>query len=338
MIGFLQVYGYKDSGSPTGWNIGTVPQQLISSFLNIGTIIGVLLTTMWGKYFGRRSAIWLASLISFVAAGLQVGTTNLIGLYFGRILIGVSNGFYITFANVYTAEVSPAHLRGAIVSFFGIWVSIGSILGAVANNFSKDLISKHSYQIPLASLFVIPTFLSLVVIFIPESPRWLLVQGRSGEAKRALERLRGASFRGREHLLEEEFEEMQQGIHEEKEMASTSSIRDMFRGTDLRRTLLCFAVILSHSSSGLWLIIAYGVSLHSPWLAPGVPGLTTRADVLLPDGWCRQTFPSDCPEERMRPLWGVLWHISSTELHGASVHDAHRSLHGGAMHAGDCRS
>lgn len=261
MVGFLQVYGYKDAKAPGGWNIGTVPQQLISSFLNIGTIIGVLLTTVWARYFGRRTAIWLASLVSFVAAGLQVGTTNLTGLYFGRILIGVSNGFYITFANVYTAEASPAHLRGAIVSFFGIWVSIGSILGAVANNFSKDLISKHSYQIPLASLFVIPTFLSLVVVFIPESPRWLLVQNRAGEAKRALERLRGNSFRGREYLLEEEFEEMRQGIQEEKETASTSSVRDMFRGTDLRRTLLCFGVILSHSSSGLWLIIAYGVSL-----------------------------------------------------------------------------
>jgi MFS family permease len=260
MVGFLEVYGYRDQKAKIGWNIATAPQQLISSFLNIGTIIGVILTATWARYYGRKPAIWIASIISFIGVGVQVGTTNLVGLYFGRILIGISNGFYITFANVYTAEVSPAHLRGAIVSFFGIWVSTGSILGAVANNSSKDLNNRHSYQIPLASLFAIPLFLSIAVMFIPESPRWLLIQNRSDEARASLERLRGDSFGGRSELLEEEFQEMKRGIEEEKELASNSSVRDMFRGTDLRRTILCFAVILSHSSSGVWLLISYAVS------------------------------------------------------------------------------
>lgn len=127
MTGFLRVYGYEDPDSRTGWNIKTVPQQLISSMLQIGTICGVLLTHLFGRYFGRRPAIWAASLVSFIAAGVQVGTTTLVGLYFGRLLIGASNGFFITFANIYTSEVSPSHLRGAIVSLFGIWVSIGTL-------------------------------------------------------------------------------------------------------------------------------------------------------------------------------------------------------------------
>jgi len=259
MPGFLQVYGYPDKTAPTGYNIATVPQQLISSFLNVGTIIGVILTATWARYLGRRPAIWFGSALSFVAAGLQVGTTSLVGLYLGRILIGVSNGFFITFANVYTAEASPAHLRGAIVSFFGVWVSTGSILGALANNFSNNLNNKLSYQIPLASLFAIPTFLSIIIFFIPESPRWLLVHNRRDEARHALQRLRGNSFRNQPGLFEEEFQEMLRGIEEEKELASGSSFMDMFRGADLRRTFLCYAVILSHTSSGLWLVVAYGV-------------------------------------------------------------------------------
>jgi len=258
MDGFLQVYGYPLPNHK--YNIATVPQQLISSFLNVGTIIGVVLTAAWAHFYGRRSAIWVGSVLSFAAAGLQVGTTTLVGLYFGRIIIGLSNAFFITFANVYTAEASPAHLRGAIVSFFGLWTSLGGILGAVADNASKDLNSKLAYQIPLASLFAVPAFLSVMVLFIPESPRWLLVHDRPHEARRALERLRGNSFRDRPELLEEEFQEMLRGIEEEKELGSSSSVSDMFKGTDLRRTLLCYAVILSHSSSGIWLIIAYGVS------------------------------------------------------------------------------
>ena len=100
MTGFLRVYGYKDPKSKRGWNIETTPQQLISSFLQIGTIIGVLLTHYFGRYYGRRPGIWAATIVSFIAAGVQVGTTSLIGLYFGRLLIGMSNGFFITFANM----------------------------------------------------------------------------------------------------------------------------------------------------------------------------------------------------------------------------------------------
>lgn len=335
MVGFLKVYGYEDPKAPTGYNIATGPQQLISSFLNIGTIIGVILTATWGKYFGRKPAIWFATIISFVAAGLQVGTTNLTGLYFGRILIGVSNGFYITFANVYTAEASPAHLRGAIVSFFGIWVSIGSILGAIANNFSQTLKSKLSYQIPLACFFAIPTFLSIVVFFVPESPRWLLIHNRHEEARRALEQLRGKSFAGQPELLEEEFQEMKRGIEDEKELSSSSSVKDMFRGPDLRRTILCYSVILSHSSSGVWLVIGYGVRLS----ALRIVALANEfgKDVLFPNGRSQQALPSNDSQERLRLSRSHLRHHSVPEVPGSTTNDVNRTQYPGPLHVRDGR-
>lgn len=55
--------------------------------------------------------------------------------------------------------------------------------------------------------------------------------------------------------------EMSRGIEEEKELASAGAFYDMFKGTDLRRTIICFGTILSHAAAGLWLIIGYGVSV-----------------------------------------------------------------------------
>ncbi|RFU31066.1 hypothetical protein B7463_g5294, partial [Scytalidium lignicola] len=256
MTGFLQVFGYKDPTRPSGYNIHTKPQQLISSFLNVGTIIGTILTGPFAHRFGRKPAIWLACVVSLVACGVQVGSTSLGGLYAGRIILGLSNGFFITFSNVYAVEAAPPHLRGILVSFFGFWVNIGSILGAVADNYTKNKINKLSYQIPLASLFAIPTLLAFFMIFVPESPRWLLLQGREAEARHSLERLRGTSLTP--DLLDEEFVEMQRGIEEEKELSGSASLYDMFKGTDLRRTFLCVIAIASHAASGIWFIISYG--------------------------------------------------------------------------------
>jgi sugar porter (SP) family MFS transporter len=256
MVGFLKVFGYKDPKVPSGWNINTKPQQLISSFLNVGTIIGTIGTAPFAHKFGRKPAIWLASVVSLVACGIQLGATSLSGLYAGRIILGLANGFFITFSNVYTVEAAPPHLRGILVSFFGFWVNIGSILGAVADNYSQKRTDKLSYQIPLASLFAIPVILSIFIIFVPESPRWLLLLNRPAEARKSLERMRGGSLT--KELLDEEFVEMQRGIEEEKELSSSASIKDMFKGTDLRRTLLCVLAIASHAASGIWFIISYG--------------------------------------------------------------------------------
>ncbi|OAL34555.1 hypothetical protein AYO20_06185 [Fonsecaea nubica] len=260
MIGFLEVFGYKDPKVKSGWNINTKPQQLISSFLNVGTIVAVLLGGPFAHRFGRKPAIWIASLISMVACGVQVGANSLAGLYAGRILLGLGNGWFILFSNVACVEYAPPQHRAVLASFFGFWVNLGSILGAVADNYSKNLHSRLAYQIPLASLFAIPFLLSIFMFFVPESPRWLLMHNRPEEARRALERLRGRSLKP--ELINEEFIEMQRGIEQEKELASSASVLDMFKGTDRRRTILAAGAIASHAASGVWFTISYSTFFY----------------------------------------------------------------------------
>ncbi|OAP55200.1 hypothetical protein AYL99_10900 [Fonsecaea erecta] len=260
MIGFLEVFGYKDPKVKSGWNINTKPQQLISSFLNVGTIVAVLLGGPFSHRFGRKPAIWVAAVVSMVACGVQVGVNSLAGLYAGRILLGLGNGFFILYSNTYTVEVAPPQHRAFLASFFGFWVNLGSILGAVADNYSKNLHSRLAYRIPLASLFAIPFLLSIFMFFVPESPRWLLLHNRPEEARKALESLRGKSLKV--ELLNEEFIEMQRGIDQEKELASATSALDMFKGTDRRRTILAAGAIVSHAASGVWFTISYSTFFY----------------------------------------------------------------------------
>ncbi|OAA61662.1 General substrate transporter [Niveomyces insectorum RCEF 264] len=272
MAGFLRIFGYADPKSASGYNIHTKPQQLISSFLNVGTIVGAVAAVPFSHRFGRRHAIWAGCGVSFVACAVQLASTTLGGLYAGRILMGVANGFFTTFSNVYTVEAAPPHLRGMIVSFFGLWVNIGSVLGSVCDNYTKNYTtSRIAYQIPLAVLFVLPTLLAVLVVFIPESPRWLLVQDRPEDARAALARLRGGSLP--RAFLDEEFVEMQRGIAEERALASSASFLDMFRGTNLRRTVISAGAVVTHAATGLWFILSFGTyffqaaGLNKPFLA-----------------------------------------------------------------------
>jgi MFS family permease len=167
-------------------------------------------------------------------------------------LLGFANGFLVTFSNIYTAEAAPAHMRGVMVALFAYWVNIGSIMGAVVDNKTKERMDPLSYRIPLACLYVVPALLFVALFFVPESPRWLLHRGKEGAARKALEQLRGSSYAkllattgiddsGDENgsvgsttvipsLLEVEWAEMVKGVEEEKRTQGDVAALDMFRG------------------------------------------------------------------------------------------------------------
>ncbi|KAK0619122.1 MFS transporter [Immersiella caudata] len=258
MRGFLQVFGYRDPALPAGWGIEPTHQQLITSFMNVGTMFGVLFTAPFSRlpFGGRKPGIWFGTLICFVGVAVQMGTESIAGVCIGRALIGVANAFYITFANVYVSESAPRHLRAVNGGLFGIMPTFGGMFGTITVYLAKNIDSKLCYQIPLACLFVVPTVLSGFILFVPESPRWLLIKGREEEAERALRSLRGNAVS--EEQLQEEFVEMVRGIEEEKALARGASWKEMWQGANLRRTILCIGVYSSRAASGLWVFIAYG--------------------------------------------------------------------------------
>ncbi|KUI59800.1 General alpha-glucoside permease [Cytospora mali] len=255
MPGFLAVFGYPDPDATGEYAIDATFQQLISSLLTLGAFLSSLAAGSFAHYFGRKTALWLACLLTAVGCAIQIGTTDKAAVYVGRLVIGIGNGFLVTFSNIYTAEASPAHLRAVMVAVFSEWISVGSIIGAAVTNAMQTRLDKSSYQIPIAILFVVPVVLSIGLCFVPESPRYLVNKGRMDQARRSLETLRGDSLRPEE--LDLEWTEMVKGIEEEQRLAKTIGPLDQYRGTDLRRTLLCYGVIMSQVGSGAWFLISY---------------------------------------------------------------------------------
>lgn len=92
MIGFMQVFGYREPKSPTGWNIGTVFQQLISSLMVLGAVIASAFAGPLATKLGRKTCLWIACLLCCVSNVIMMATTAVGGIYVGRLLIGIANG------------------------------------------------------------------------------------------------------------------------------------------------------------------------------------------------------------------------------------------------------
>jgi len=169
------------------WGLSVFAHGLTISIALIGTVVGSLLGARPSDRFGRKNTLY------FVAAAYLLSSigTALAGDWYMflsfRFLGGLGVGISSVTAPIYISEVSPAERRGRLVGLFQFNVVLG-ILISYLSNYLLSQGGETSWRWMLG-VQAFPSLVFLVLIyFIPESPRWLIL--KKGEAARALEILR----------------------------------------------------------------------------------------------------------------------------------------------------
>ncbi|KAI1077890.1 putative maltose permease [Whalleya microplaca] len=254
MIPFLKVFGEKDPSTPLGYNISSERQQLIASLMVLGAFISSSSAGFTAKYFGRKLSLWIACIGVFVSTALMQATTSIGGLYAGRLLIGLANGLLMTHSQLWIQESLPGRYRGLGISAFSYWLSVGSLVGTIVDNFSAKVPTKNAYIIPLGIVHIVPGILTIGLFFIPESPRWLAASGNIQKAERSLQWLRPTGW-----SIAEEIEEMTTTLEAEMRLQSSIGYLDLFRNSiDRRRTTVAVLGLTTQAASGAMFVISYG--------------------------------------------------------------------------------
>jgi MFS transporter, SP family, arabinose:H+ symporter len=178
---FIQPYFHlNDVG--LGWTV---------SSLLIGCIVGVTLSGKPGDLFGRRNTLRVAALVFLVSAvGSALAAKLWIFVTF-RFFGGIAVGTVSMLSPMYISEIAPGPRRGALVSLNQLAIVIG-ILIAFFSNYLLVGSGPDNWRWMLSVMGLPALFFFVALLFVPESPRWLVQKGKANEAFDILRRINGS--------------------------------------------------------------------------------------------------------------------------------------------------
>ncbi len=289
------------SASGEGWYVGCAL---------IGSIIGVLCAGSLSDYIGRKITMLIsAAFFSISAIGCAVcGSFDALVAF--RIIGGVGIGIVSIVSPIYISEVSPAKIRGTLVSLYQLAVTAGFLLAYLANwaidagidpaagadaGLWSRMFNAEAWRGMLGSETLPALLFLFIIFFIPESPKWLIIRGKSSKAIAVLSRILGS-----EDEINAEVEATRSSSGEDK-----GSWSDLLKPGILVAVLAGCAIAILGQFMGVNAVLYYGPKIFSeagfdnPMFSTVLVGLVNFATTIL------AVFIIDKVGRKQLIYWGV---------------------------------
>ncbi len=253
-IGFVETQ-YGLSSLALGW---------FASSALIGCILGAAVAGALSDRFGRKPILILSGVLFFISALGSAVPPNFDWLIAARMIGGVGVGMASVLAPMYISEFAPARIRGRLVALYQLSIVLGILAAYFSNYLLLDMAqsgSKIGRFSDLAAWIVVDEVwrgmfavemipaaaFTLLLLLVPESPRWLVKAGRPSQALSILRRIDGAE------VAQREMDDIRSSLGQDR-----GSVRELFR-PGLRMALLV-GVMLSvfGQLSGVNIVVYYG--------------------------------------------------------------------------------
>ncbi|KAJ3767506.1 MFS monosaccharide transporter [Lentinula raphanica] len=172
------------------WPLTPFEEGLMTAVLELGGLIGALCAGMFADNVSRQSSILISCLIFTLGSLLQSLAQSLTHVFLGRAIGGIGVGALSTLSPLYISEISPAEVRGSLMALEQLAIVFGVVVGFWVGYFTREIPGSASWRIPLGVQLIPGIILIVGCIFLPASPRLLMLQGKPNEALTTLARLR----------------------------------------------------------------------------------------------------------------------------------------------------
>ncbi|KIX09803.1 uncharacterized protein Z518_00884 [Rhinocladiella mackenziei CBS 650.93] len=253
-----------------------------NGLFQVGGLLGTLSCMKSADWLGCRKALFAASIVTTIGGALQAGSVH-IGMYIvARLITGIGIGALVTLVPLYQSEVAPPKIRSLLVGIHGVMICVGYTSASwVGVGFYFVQAGGAQWRLPLAIQAIWPTLLAMGVMFLPESPRWLLDRDCFDEAYLSFKRVRAEtsdSFLNDEDAIRADFAVLHSHIlHEKQQRLSTW---DLFRLPEYRQRLgIGFIMMVGAQTTGTQIINNYGPLLYANL------GFDTVRQLIIQAGW-----------------------------------------------------
>jgi sugar porter (SP) family MFS transporter len=160
--------------------LSTQMEEIVVSVVLVGSMVGAVVGGVFADRAGRRATLVWGGVLFIAGSILAPLSPNVFTLIVSRTLLGVAIGFTSVTAPVYVSELAPPQSRGMLIGLYQFALTGGI---ALADLVGYWLANEHAWRL-MFGLGAIPALFFLVLVLtVPESPRWLVAHGRSTEAE-----------------------------------------------------------------------------------------------------------------------------------------------------------
>lgn len=232
-------------------HLSSMQQGIYVSCILLSSSVSSLASGHISDRISRKYGLLIGSILSLIGTVISASSPNFAALIVGRLITGMGMGQAISVATVYLVEIATADIRGVTACLLQLFVVVGIMTGYFIAYGSHQLSGSMAWRLPFIVQAVMAAVLSLGLLLLPFSPRWLVQAGRSDDARRVLTKLRT------EAAVDSELREIQQSLQSDrhKSVASWGEIfgRKYISRTSLGIFLMSFQQLTGASSFFFWL-------------------------------------------------------------------------------------
>lgn len=169
------------------WDLTDYMQGILVSAVLIGAVIGAAINGVLADIFGRKKIIISTAIIFILGSILCAFAPNVYILILSRMLVGLAVGIVNFVVPLYLSEVSPKQLRGTLVSLYQWAITAGILFSYMINSAFAQAVFNWRWML-FAGVFP-GTILLVGMMFLGDTPRWLLSKNREAEARKILKKI-----------------------------------------------------------------------------------------------------------------------------------------------------